>query len=71
VAELMAECPACGAITTQPLELAWRARLMTCQECRLALRITEDVLDVLRNQAIGALAAIDRVRQLRRNPANE
>ena len=66
----MAECPACGAITTQPLELAWCARL-TCQECRLALRITEDVLDVLRNQAIGALAAIDRVRQLRRNPANE
>ena len=37
VAELMGECPRCGAITTQVLELAWRARMVTCTECLMSL----------------------------------
>ena len=30
VAELMAECPKCGAITSYGLELAWRLRTVSC-----------------------------------------
>jgi len=29
VAELMAECPKCGAMTTQVLKLAWQARVVS------------------------------------------
>ena len=39
VAELMAECPKCGAITWYGLELAWRLRSVTCSECLLAMRL--------------------------------
>jgi hypothetical protein len=33
VAELMAECAACGAITMYGLELAWRLETLSCPEC--------------------------------------
>lgn len=32
VAELMGECPKCGAMTTQVLKLAWQARVIACSE---------------------------------------
>ena len=61
VAELMAECPKGGAITTQVLELAWRARMVTCPECLTSMPVSADVLRVLRGQAVDAQAAIDRL----------
>jgi hypothetical protein len=61
VAELMAECPKCGAITTQVLELAWRAKVVTCQECLTSMAVNDDVLRVLKRQALDAQAAIDRL----------
>ena len=42
VAELMAECPKCGAITMYGLELAWRLQNVTCPECGTSMRLTGD-----------------------------
>jgi hypothetical protein len=47
VAELMAECPGCGAITTQALEIAWRARTVTCTECKTSMSVGSNMLSVL------------------------
>src|SRR6478672_9209620 len=41
VAELMAECRVCGAITMYGLELAWRLHDVTCPECGTPMRLTE------------------------------
>jgi hypothetical protein len=59
VAELMAECPKCGAITTQVLKLAWDARVIACSECQAAMPVDEAVLQTLRHQAADALETID------------
>ena len=59
VAEIMAECPTCGAIATHVLELAWRAGSVTCGECATAMPVTPESLKVLRRQAVDALAAIE------------
>ena len=59
VAELMAECPKCGAITTQVLELAWRAQMVPCSECLTSMPVNADVMGKLRTQAVEAQAAID------------
>lgn len=61
VAELMAECPKCGAITTQVLELASRARMITCGKCLHSMSVDTDVLNALRKQATDAQAEIDRL----------
>lgn len=71
VAELMAECPQCGAITAQIIELAWRARGITCPDCFVEMPVTDRVLDLLRNQAIEALATMNRLIRGYREPANE
>ena len=71
VAELMAECPKCGAITTQVLELAWRARLIICSECLTAMPVDEAVLQKLRGQAVDATTAIDRLTRVSAPPAND
>jgi hypothetical protein len=59
VAELMGECPKCGAMTTQVLELAWQARVIACSECQTAMPVDEAVLQVLRRQAVDAMTTID------------
>jgi len=61
VAELMAECPKCGAVTTYGLELAWRAATVTCGECALSMQLTERDLDGFRQQLIDARMRIDRL----------
>jgi hypothetical protein len=61
VAELAAECPKCGAITSYGLELAWRLRTVTCSECLLAMRIGADDLTALRERLIEARVRIDRL----------
>ena len=42
VAELMAECPSCGAMTSYSLELAWRLDTLHCSECQHAMILHED-----------------------------
>ncbi|MHB8495841.1 MAG: hypothetical protein ACYDDG_14955 [Casimicrobiaceae bacterium] len=61
VAELMAECPKCGAITTQVIKLAWRARMVTCTECLTSVPVDGDTLSTVRRQAADALATIDQL----------
>lgn len=61
VAELMAECPICGAITTYSLELAWRLRTVTCGQCSLSMRLVEGDLRGLREQLVDARVRIDRL----------
>ena len=39
VAELMAECPKCDAMTTSSVELVWRLRIVTGSECSLTMRL--------------------------------
>ena len=61
VAEMMAECPKCGAITSYSLELAWRLRTVTCSECILAMRIAADDLTALRERLIDSRVRIDKL----------
>ena len=65
VAELMAECPKCGAITTYGLELAWRLRTVTCSECSLSMRLGDRDLRGLRrglrDQLVEARMRMDRL----------
>lgn len=70
VADLMAECPKCGAITTQVLELAWRAPVVVCSECLAAMPVDESVLQTLRRQATEATATIDHLTRVSAPPAN-
>ena len=49
VAELMAECPSCGAITSFALELAWQLDVVSCSECNRAMRLDEYELEGFRN----------------------
>jgi len=61
VAELMAECPKCGATTTYGLELAWRLRTVTCSECSLSMRLGDRDLTGLRDQLVEARVRMDRL----------
>jgi transcription elongation factor Elf1 len=61
VAELMAECRRCGAMTTYGLELAWRLPTVTCGECGTSMRLTIDDLQGLKKQLIEARVMIDRL----------
>ncbi len=70
VAELMAECPKCGAMTTQVLKLAWQARVIACSECQTAMPVDEAVLQKLRGQAADAMATIDHLTGTGSPPAN-
>jgi hypothetical protein len=57
--ELMAECSLCGAITTEPLELAWLEQSVTCSNCEIVMPVTAGVLGRLRKQAIEVQSTID------------
>ena len=59
VAELMAQCRKCGAITMYGLELAWRLHDVTCPECATSMRLTEDQLSALREGVIDARIRLD------------
>ena len=59
VAELMAECPRCGAITSYGLELAWRLRNVTCSECSSSMQLGEADLTALRERLIEARIRVD------------
>jgi hypothetical protein len=61
VAELMATCPKCGAVTSYSLELAWRLRSMTCRECSLSVRLEGRDLRGLRDRLVEARVRIDRL----------
>jgi predicted RNA-binding Zn-ribbon protein involved in translation (DUF1610 family) len=61
VAELMAECPMCGAITMLPIEIAWRQGVVYCCECGAGMSVTRAVLERLQGQADGASATIKRL----------
>jgi hypothetical protein len=59
VAELMAECRKCCAITNFGLELAWRLQTVTCPECGTSMRLTERDVKALRQGVIEARVRLD------------
>jgi len=59
VAELMAECPSCGAITSFALVLAWQLDVVSCSECNRAMRLDEDDVDGFRERLTDAMARVD------------
>jgi hypothetical protein len=59
VAELMAQCPQCGAITSYGLELAWRLGVVSCGECHVLMRLGEWDITALRERLIEARVRID------------
>ena len=59
VAELMAKCPSCGAITSFALELAWQLDVVSCSECNRAMRLDEVDLDGFRERLKDAIARVE------------
>ena len=59
VAELMAQCPTCGAITSFALELAWQLDVVSCSECNRGMRLDEDDLDGFRQRLKDATARVE------------
>jgi hypothetical protein len=70
VAEVLAECPRCGALSSQVLELAWRAKAIVCRECLTPMPLDSEALQLLRRQAVEATTAIDRLTRVSEPPAN-
>jgi hypothetical protein len=50
-AELMAECPSCGSIVIESLNMAWARRFIAC-ECGVTLEVVAEDLRHLRALAI-------------------
>jgi RNase P subunit RPR2 len=61
VAELMAECRKCGAITRYGLELAWRLQVLVCPGCSTSMRLPESELMALCDGLIETRVRIDRL----------
>ena len=59
VAELMAECPSCGAMTSFALELAWQLDVVSCSECNRAMRLDEHYVEGFRERLADAIARVD------------
>ena len=59
VAELMAECPSCGGMSSFALELAWRLDTVSCSECHRTMSLDEDDLSGLRDNLKGAIGRVD------------
>ena len=59
VAELMGECPSCGAITSFALELAWQLDVASCSECNRAMRLDEDDVDGFRERLPDSMARLE------------
>jgi hypothetical protein len=62
--ELMAECPACGAMTFIPLAYAWLAGSVSCCDCGTKMPTVRDDVMKLKAQAAGAVEEIERLLQL-------
>ena len=58
-ANLMAECSLCGAITEQPLQVAWFEGVVECSNCGIQMPLYQSVFDALRQQAVEAQSAIE------------
>jgi uncharacterized Zn finger protein len=63
-AELMAECPSCGAITTGTVEETFRAGSIHCNECGSDMDVTSESLHGLRIQAIRVKESLDQLLQM-------
>src|SRR5689334_1595629 len=59
VAELMAECRKCGAITIYGLELAWRLQTVVCPKCATSMRLTDGDVAALREGVTEARVRLD------------
>lgn len=59
-AELMAECPVCGAVAIEAFTLVWSNRFISC-ECGLTLEVVLQDLRQLRTMAVEFQRAIDKV----------
>ena len=59
VAELMAECPQCGAITSFALELAWQLDVVSCSECNRAMLLDEHDLYGFSERLKDAIARVE------------
>lgn len=59
-AELMAECPSCGAITIESLQGAWSKRFIAC-ECGVTMEVVAEDLRQLRAMASQYQATIDQL----------
>ena len=59
VAELMAECPSCGAITSFVLELAWQLNVVSCSECNRATRLDEYEVKGFRERLADAITRVN------------
>ena len=59
VAELMAECPSCGAITSFALELAWQLDVVSCSECNRAMRLDAYDVNGFRERLRDAIARVE------------
>ena len=70
VAEVLAECPRCGALSSQVLEPAWRAKAIICRECLATMPLDGEILRALRGQAVDATTVIDRLTRVSEPPAN-
>jgi hypothetical protein len=60
-AQLMAECPLCGAMTYIPLTYAWTARSVSCCDCATTMPVARDDMMKLKAQASDAVAEMDRL----------
>jgi hypothetical protein len=59
IAELMAECPSCGAMTSFALELAWRLDAVSCSECHRSMRLDENDVVGFRERLRDATSPVD------------
>jgi hypothetical protein len=59
-AQLMAECPACGAIAIETLIVAWQKRFISC-ECGVTMEIVPEQLRQLRAMAVEYQRKIDEI----------
>jgi hypothetical protein len=60
-AQLTAECPMCGAMTTVPLAYAFHLRSVACCECGTKMTVGPEVISHLKTQAMNAVAEIERL----------
>jgi len=60
-AQLMTECPRCGAVTYLPLAYAWPARSVSCSECATKITLGLNDMTKLKAQAAAGAAEIARL----------
>ena len=57
-AQLMTECPRCGAVTYLPLAYAWPARSVSCSECVTKISFEVNEMTKLKMRAAAAASEI-------------